>query len=123
MVKSVSDNRKPNENPTTPAILSKDSLDAQRLNPYAYIIAEKPATKYLTAKPFSSTASAFLDTQKDTEKIVQDKLELSSIVSITYQPKYDPVTKALKYSAVLKIKNTSLDPSETVGVEARVATS
>jgi hypothetical protein len=123
MVSNVSDKRGPNQNPTTPAILPKDSLDAQRLNPYAYIIADKPATKYLTAKPFSGAGTAFLDTQKDTEKIIQDKLELSSVVSVSYQPKYDPVTKALTYSAVLKIKNTSLSPTDTTGVEARISTS
>lgn len=121
MVSNGTDNRTPNQNPTTPAVLSKDSLDAQRLNPYSYIIADTPATKYLTTKPFANTGGAFLDTQKDTEKIVQDKLELSSIVSVTYQPKYDPVTNALTYSAVLKVKNTSLSPADTIGVEAKRA--
>ena len=116
------DKRTPNQNAGTPAVLPLDNPDTVRFNPYEYISTGKNASKFLkVAKPYGSTSGAYQTKTPDGENIVDDKLDLSSVTIVEYIPVYDPVTKALTYDAVLKIMNTSANPSDTIGVEARIA--
>lgn len=115
------DYRDPNPNAGTPATLDDTSLDALRLNQFKYFTAKTDNSKYNNLTVTAPTGGQFYDTAKETEKIIQDKLELTSVTIVGYNKVYDPVTNALKYDAVLKIMNTSINPSEIAGVEAQIA--
>jgi hypothetical protein len=90
------DKRTPNQNAGTPAVLSENNPDTIRFNPYDYILTSGSASKFLTtSKPYASTMGAYATTAKDAAKIIQDKLELTSVSVVSYKPIYDPATKAL----------------------------
>lgn len=116
------DKRIPNQNAGTPAVLPTDNPDVIRFNPYQYISTGSAENKFLkVAKPYGPTSGAYQSKGNAPENIIQDQLDLSSVTIVGYTPKYDPVTKALTYDAILKIMNTSASPSDTIGVEARIA--
>ena len=49
-----------------------------------------------------------------------DIVSLSDIESITYEQYYDSVTKLIKYRAIVKIRNGSLNKIKVKGVDARI---
>jgi hypothetical protein len=49
-----------------------------------------------------------------------DIVSLSDIESITYEQYYDSVTKLIKYKAIIKIRNGSLNKVKVKGVDARI---
>jgi hypothetical protein len=115
------DRRAPQSNPTVPAVLPEGHPDTFLLNPYAYIKDTDPAAKFLTsASPFRSTQGDKYSSQGGQDNSISDILNLTSIESVQWVEKYDKA-KNLTYSLVLKIKNTSISPADTVGVIAQIA--
>ena len=49
-----------------------------------------------------------------------DIVSLSDIESITYEQYYDSVSKLIKYKAIIKIRNSSLNKVKVKGVDARI---
>lgn len=49
-----------------------------------------------------------------------DTVELTDIETITYEQYYDSVSKLVKYKAILKIRNSSINKTEVQGVDARI---
>lgn len=49
-----------------------------------------------------------------------DIVSLSDIESITYEQYYDSLTKLIKYKAIIKIRNSSLNKNKVKGVDARI---
>lgn len=49
-----------------------------------------------------------------------DTPQLTDIENITYEQYYDPVSKLVKYKAILKIRNSSTNSSTVQGVDARI---
>lgn len=86
----------------------------------------KPSVKYLTvdAPPFD-TAPPEVTTPPpapgDNTGEDLDQFDLTSIEEIS-EPikKYDPVTNALTYWVTLKVRNTSKNPENVKGVDARI---
>lgn len=49
-----------------------------------------------------------------------DVPELTDIESVTYEQYYDAATKSAKYKVVVKIRNSSVNKTDVVGVDARI---
>lgn len=50
----------------------------------------------------------------------RDVPQLSDIENVQYVKYYDPVTKVEKAKAIIKIRNSSIDKKNVVGVDARI---
>lgn len=113
-----------------PVYLPEGHPDIALLDPKDVIIVYNgtvPSIKYLTiANPFEPADPApgsgdVPGDPGDTQKPDMDKFDLTSIEGEpTLIKKYDPVTNALTYWAVFKIRNTSISPENVKGVDARV---
>lgn len=105
-----------------PVVLPKNSPDLLWLNPREVLIGEaKDIENYLTA-PFIATEKYSTAKDSNVESVEEgvDKVDLTDIENITYTKYYDSVTKATKYKAVIKIRNSSSDKSNVRGVDARL---
>jgi hypothetical protein len=105
-----------------PIVLPKNSPDLLWLNPREVLIGKATDIENYLTLPFRSTENLEGDGDGDggsgDESV--DKVDLTDIESITYTKYYDSVTKATKYKAVIKIRNSSSDKSNVQGVDARI---
>jgi hypothetical protein len=117
----------------TPPVLPAGHPDLYFFNPKNVIVVDKGAVvyeKYLKGgSPSSEVSSGNAPDEKFATpapapapgEVDADVFELTSIIGEpTPIPKYDPVTGALTYWMVLKIKNTSKNPDVVKGVDARI---
>lgn len=115
----------------TPPVLPAGHPDLYFLNPKNVIVVDQGAVVYEKYLNVGSPSSAVSDVNAPSTKFVEptpapvdidsDPFELTSIIGEpTAIPKYDPVTGALTYWMVLKIKNTSKNPDAVKGVDARI---
>lgn len=105
-----------------PVVLPKNNPDLLWLNPREVLIGKATDIEnYLTA-PFIATEkySTAEDTESESAEEGKDVVDLTDIESIAYTKYYDSVTKATKYKAVIKIRNSSSDKSNVRGVDARI---
>lgn len=116
----------------TPPVLPAGHPDLYFLNPKNVIVVDGGSVvydKYLNVGTPGSSSTSDVNTPQP--KVVtapapgktpeDDPFELTSLVGEpTPIPKYDPVTGALTYWMVLKIKNTSSNPDAVKGVDARI---
>lgn len=122
---------KPNVVEGPKPILDESNPDTFWLSPDRYLKAKSGTVSYDNyvsnisgvASPQTSLTSligaasgntAFLETVKP------DTVELTDIESITYEQYYDSVSKLVKYKAILKIRNSSVNKVDVVGVDARI---
>lgn len=107
-----------------------DHPDALHLHPNDYIAIKAGSidySKYLNSNPY-----AFISTPNtldnadilEADPVTIDELldipSLSDIESIVYEPYYDPVSKLQKIRALIKIRNSSANPTNIAGVDARI---
>lgn len=110
--------------------LPVDHPDAIHLHPNDYIAIKAGSidySKYLNSNPY-----AFISTPDnlDNEEILAadpitidelyDVPSLSDIESIVYEPYYDAVSRVQKTRALIKIRNSSQNPTNIAGVDARI---
>jgi hypothetical protein len=119
MVKSI-----PSEQVThgSPVVLPLGHEDTLWLNPREFIIGGVLEDDYYRTSPFIGTEK-FSKTSGQGEKDEEDgldKVDLTDIESISYTKYFDAVTKATKYKAVIKIRNSSSDKLNVRGVDARI---
>jgi len=67
-----------------------------------------------------SPAKAIDPSKIVTPIVTRDVPQLSDIESVQYVKYYDPVTKVEKAKAIIKIRNSSIDKKNVVGVDARI---
>jgi hypothetical protein len=119
MVKNI-----PSENVTRgfPIVLPANHPDLIWLNANEVIITEASEDFEYQASPFKPLdKSLVVDPEgEELEDDTIDKVDLTDIESVTYTKYYDSVTKATKYKAVVKVRNSSLDKSNVRGVDARL---
>lgn len=112
-----------------PLVLPVGHPDTVFLNPNNYIQIKGTITdysKYQTSGAYSNlsgipdngnvppiSSNLFLINQIDAP-------QLTDIESITYTKYYDSITKQEKSKAVLKIRNSSKNPNNVAGVDARI---
>ena len=119
MVKNI-----PSENVTRgfPIVLPANHPDLIWLKASDVIITEESEDLEYQASPFRQ-ADKSLVADIEGEFVADDstdKVDLTDIENVTYTKYYDSVTKATKYKAVIKIRNSSLDKSNVLGVDARL---
>jgi len=104
-----------------PIVLPKNSPDLLWLNPREVLIGKATDIENYLTLPFRSTEKYLEgDGEGGSGDESVDKVDLTDIESITYTKYYDSVTKATKYKAVIKIRNSSSDKSNVQGVDARI---
>lgn len=126
--------RIPNEDITYgfPKVLPPGHPDLLWLNPKDVIIGDSALSTGYQSSPAGSsgaslvaglnstvTQSALLNSSAATLPVV-DTVNLVDIESITYSQYYDTVSKAAKYKAIIKIRNSSSNKSNVQGVDARI---
>jgi hypothetical protein len=119
MVKNI-----PSENVTRgfPIVLPANHPDLIWLKASDVLITEASEDLEYQASPFRQTDKSLVE-DPEGEFVADDstdKVDLTDIENITYTKYYDSVTKATKYKAVIKIRNSSLDKSNVLGVDARL---
>lgn len=62
-------------------------------------------------------SSRYLATQ---DLVKPDTIDLSDIESVNYEQYYDPISKLVKYKAIIKIRNSSVNKTSVEGVDARI---
>lgn len=118
MVKNI-----PSENVTRgfPIVLPANHPDLIWLNPSDVLIGpSSPDSPYQTSplKPAEKFSTTGQEEAEEDDSI--DKVDLTDIENISYTKYYDSVTKATKYKAVIKVRNSSLTKSNVQGVDARL---
>ena len=104
-----------------PIILPKNSPDLLWLNPREVLIGKATDIENYLTSPFKSTEEYVAGEGAGEEGNNSiDKVDLTDIENITYTKYYDSVTKATKYKAVIKIRNSSSYKSNVQGVDARL---
>ena len=104
-----------------PIILPKNSPDLLWLNPREVLIGKATDIENYLTSPFKSTEEYVSGEGAEEEGNNSiDKVDLTDIENITYTKYYDSVTKATKYKAVIKIRNSSSDKPNVRGVDARI---
>jgi hypothetical protein len=103
-----------------PIVLPKNSPDLLWLNPREVLIGKATDIENYLTLPFRSTEVLGASGKGGSGDESVDKVDLTDIESITYTKYYDSVTKATKYKAVIKIRNSSSDKSNVQGVDARI---
>ncbi len=113
-------------------VLSEDSVDRIIAYPTEYLTIKGGSidySKYLASSLYSGESDGENYVNEDGERPVDggdleeiylDIPELTDIESITYEPYFDAATKSQKIRAILKIRNSSKNPSNIDGVDARI---
>jgi hypothetical protein len=111
----------------TPLVLPSGHPDTVFLNPNNYISIKGTVVdynKYQVSNPYSSPGDGAAG---DSPSIVGsipinqlDVTQMADIESVTYEQYYDSVSKIVKYKAILKIRNSSKNPNNVAGVDARI---
>ena len=110
--------------------LPTDHPDAIHLHPNDYIAIKSGSidySRYLNSNLYATGGGSNLsEPAKELEPdvpVVGESLDipsLSDIESIVYEPYYDPVLKAQKVKALIKIRNSSDNPANIAGIDARI---
>lgn len=110
--------------------LPVDHPDALHLHPNDYIAIKAGSidySRYLNSNPYAFISTPNTLENQDilaTGPITIDELldipSLSDIESIVYEPYYDPIAKIQKMRALIKIRNSSQNPTNIAGVDARI---
>lgn len=120
-------NRIPSQDITdgTSIVLPENHPDLIFLNPNNVLIKKDGAfvfDKYLSTGLTPPEGDSTPPLPEATVKPVMqlDTPQLTDIESIIYEQYYDATSKLVKYKAVLKIRNSSSNPSNVQGVDARI---
>jgi len=110
--------------------LPVDHPDAIHLHPNDYIAVKGGSidySKYLNSNPYAyiSTPDSLenqdiLAADPITVEELYDVPSLADIESVVYEPYYDPISKLQKVRALIKIRNSSNNPTNISGVDARI---
>ena len=106
---------------SAPIVISPDNPESIFLNPNKVIIT-KPGNiwdKYLSGNGFSVGGGDLADGTDKFEDLNKDTVHLTDIEDITYES-YLGTTGELKYRAILKIRNSSVNKEDVIGVDARI---
>ena len=111
-------------------VLSEDNPDTLWLSPDKYLKIKAGALSY---DNYLSNISASSPSQVQSpvsnlvapnlfadEVLKPDTVDLTDIESITYEQYYDSVSKLIKYKAIIKIRNSSVNKTDIQGVDARI---
>lgn len=104
-----------------PIVISPDNPESIFLDPNKTIIT-KPGTiwdKYLGVNGFGIINSDQPDGVEEFDDSNKDTVHLTDIENITYES-YLGTTGELKYRAILKIRNSSKNKEDVIGVDARI---
>lgn len=111
-------------------VLSEDNPDTLWISPEKYLkikAGKISYDNYLSNISASSPAQTQTPSEimallkKTTEGAVKpDTVDLTDIESITYEQYYDSVSKLIKYKAIIKIRNSSVNKTNVEGVDARI---
>lgn len=111
-------------------VLSEDNPDTLWISPEKYLKVKAGKISYdnyLSNISASSPAQTQTPSEimallkKTTEGAVKpDTVDLTDIESITYEQYYDSVSKLIKYKAIIKIRNSSVNKTNVEGVDARI---
>ncbi len=111
-------------------VLSEDNPDTIWISPEKYLKVKAGKISYdnyLSNISASSPAQTQTPSEimallkKTTEGAVKpDTVDLTDIESITYEQYYDSVSKLIKYKAIIKIRNSSVNKTNVEGVDARI---
>ena len=115
----------------TPLVLPVGHPDTVFLNPNNYIAIRGTVVdynRYQVGNPYSLSGDPTINPTGDSEKTIINQIpvnqldvpQMADIESITYEQYYDSVSKIVKYKAVLKIRNSSKNPNNVAGVDARI---
>jgi len=111
----------------TPLVLPVGHPDTVFLNPNNYIAIKGTVVdynRYQVGNPYSLSGDPTGDSEKITISSIPvnqlDVPQMADIESITYEQYYDSVSKIVKYKAILKIRNSSKNPNNVAGVDARI---
>jgi hypothetical protein len=111
--------------------LNKEHPDALHMYPSAYIAIKGDSINYdayLTTNPYGQAAASTTYTTNDgnvntilpTFDNLLDVPQLTDIQSINFEPYYDTTSKLQKVRAIIKIKNSSKNPSGVESVDTRI---
>ena len=112
-------------------VLSEDSVDRVIAYPTTYLTIKGGSidySKYLASSLYSDgidfgdyiNVDGEIPKESEEDEIYFDIPELTDIESVTYEPYTDPASKSQKIRAILKIRNSSRNPSAIEGVDARI---
>ena len=113
-------------------VLSENNPDSFFLAPNQYLKVKDGAVTYDNYLSNVSATSPVSATQPDLNSLITsginapaqlpkpDTIDLTDIESITYEQYYDSVSKLVKYKAILKIRNSSVNKVDVQGVDARI---
>jgi hypothetical protein len=111
----------------TPLVLPAGHPDTVFLNPNNYISIKGTVVdynKYQVSNPYALAGESTENLEKiEISSIPVNQLDvpqMADIESITYQKYYDSVTKEEKVKATIKIRNSSKNPNNVAGVDARI---
>lgn len=107
-----------------------DHPDAIHLHPNDYLSIKAGSidySRYLNSNPYAFVVTPNTlenqDIQQPTPVTIDEILDIPSLAdieNIVYEPYYDPVSKRQKVRALIKIRNSSDNPTNVVGVDARI---
>ncbi len=113
-------------------VLSSGHADTLLAYPTHYLTIQGGSvdyTKYLTSSLYSAGLDiSAINQEGETETVTVPSLEdilldipdISDIENVTYEPYYDTISKAQKVRAILKIRNSSKNPSNVSGIDVRI---
>jgi hypothetical protein len=113
-------------------VLNENNADAFFLKPNSFLKIKDGSVTYDNYLTSASAISPIAASQPDLNGLISssgilpvpiikpDTVELTDIESITYEQYYDSVSKIVKYKAILKIRNSSINNTEVQGVDARI---
>ncbi len=134
MTKAENPNRLPKANVVQGnlPVLDENNPDALFISPNKYLKVKGGAlssgfNNYLTGisglETGGTTLSSMLSTSNKVIPVVpakEDTVDLTDIESITYEQYYDSVSNLIKYKAIVKIRNASINKTNVQGVDARI---
>jgi len=110
--------------------LPADHPDAIHLHPNDYISIKAGSidySRYLNSNPYSFIVTPNtlenVDIIQGPPTLIDEMLDIPSLAdieSVVYEPYYDPISKRQKVRALIKIRNSSDNPTNIAGVDARI---
>ncbi len=113
-------------------VLDENNPDALFISPNKYLKVKGGSLSsgfdnYLTGisglETGGTTLNSILSTSNKVIPVVpakEDTVDLTDIESITYEQYYDSVKNLIKYKAIVKIRNSSINKTNVQGVDARI---
>lgn len=113
-------------------VLNENNPDTFFLRPNSFLKIKDGSVTYDNYLTSVSAISAVSASQPDLNGLISssgiipvsviklDTVDLTDIESIDYEQYYDSVSKLVKYKAILKIRNSSINKTEVQGVDARI---